>query len=93
MGIFQRLDDPVGLLPARLGENPRNVPVLDWAGRRSLWAFRRAHADGHVDEKYLRFVLDSTLKVGQRNIVSTKDASRAIQVACQLCAVLSEETT
>lgn len=90
--IFQRLDDTADLFATHLGVDPRNSSTIDWKELRRLWAARHAHvhADGRVDDRYLRLIPDSPLKAGQRIVVPTSDAIRAIQMAGELCVVLSE---
>lgn len=92
--VFQRLDDTADLFAAQLDVNPRVAPDLDWEVLRRLWAARHAHvhADGRVDEKYLRAVPTTSLKVGQRIVVSSRDALSAIDLAATLCEVLGDRT-
>lgn len=89
--VFQRLDDLADLF-GPLGSDPRDVPGIDWAALKRLWAARHAHihADGRVDEKYLRAVPDSPLKLGQRIVVSPQDARSAIELAATLCAAIDD---
>lgn len=92
--VFQRLDDTADLFAAQLDVDPRDAPDLDWEVLRRLWAARHAHvhADGRVDEKYLRAVPTTPLKVGQRIVVSSRDALTAIDLAAALCDVLGDRT-
>lgn len=92
--VFQRLDDTADLFATHLDLDLRSAPGVDWQGLKRFWAARHAHvhADGRVDEKYLRAVPDSPLKAGQRVIVSTRDALDAIDMAAALCEALGNET-
>jgi hypothetical protein len=87
--VFQRLDDLADLF-GPLGTDPRDVAGIDWAALKRLWAARHAHthADGRVDEKYLRAVPNSPLQLGQRVVVSQQDARGAIELAATLCAAI-----
>jgi len=89
--VFQRLDDLADLFAEHLGIDPRLSPRFDWPALQRLWAARHAHvhADGHVDAKYLRAVPASALKLGQRVVVSERDARTAIEQASVLCEILA----
>jgi hypothetical protein len=88
--VFQRLDDLAQLFADHLGIFPRSLPEIDWAALHRLWAARHAHvhADGRVDAKYLRSVATSSLKLGQRVVVSERDARMVIEQATALCDAL-----
>lgn len=84
--VFQRLDDTADLYTA-LNSDPRGSARINWSTLKRLWAARHAHvhADGRVDERYLRAVPESPLKLGQRVLVSGQDALAAIELAAALC--------
>lgn len=89
--IFQRLDDLALLFAEHAGIDPRQSSAIDWATLQQLWAARHAHvhADGRVDEKYLRAVPSSTLKVGQQIVITEREARLALEQAGALCEALS----
>lgn len=89
--VFQRLDDLADLYSAHLDIDPRLVPDVDWVLLTKLWATRHAHvhAGGLVDTKYLQIVNYSSLKVGQRIVVTADDARNAIRQAMILCSILA----
>jgi len=88
--VFQRLDDLAQLFADHVGVDPRMLSEVDWAALHRLWAARHAHvhADGRVDAKFLRSVPTSSLQLGQRVVVSERDARMAIERATALCDAL-----
>ncbi len=89
--IFQRLDDLADMFFEHLGINVREAEGVEWPTLLRLWAGRHVHmhADGLVDERYLRSVPDSPLKVGQRVVVTEVDARTAIRLASSLCEAIA----
>jgi hypothetical protein len=89
--LFQRLDDLADIYGTHLGLDPRADTELAWASLQRLWAARHAHthAGGLVDEKYLKAMSGSRLKLGQRVIVPEGDARLAIQLAARLVNILT----
>lgn len=89
--VFQRLDDFADLFAEHLGIDPRDSSEIAWVALKRLWAARHAHvhADGLVDAKYLRAVPTSPLRLGQRVVVSERDARIAIEQATILCEFLT----
>jgi DNA-directed RNA polymerase subunit RPC12/RpoP len=88
--VFQRLDDLADLFDAHHGIEARTAEGVDWPTLKRLWAARHSHvhADGLVDEKYLKAVPSTSLKPGQRVVVTETDARTAIAQAGALCAAL-----
>lgn len=84
--VFQRLDDLSDLFAGHLGIDVRTLEGVDWSTLKRLWAARHAyvHADGLVDEKYLKAVPSSLLKLGQRVVITETDARTAVAQAAAL---------
>lgn len=94
--VFQRLDDLADLFAAHLGIDVRTAEGVDWSTLKRLWAARHSHvhADGLVDEKYLKAVPSSLLKLRQRVVITDTDARTAIaQAVALLDAVVSTPAT
>jgi hypothetical protein len=91
--VFQRLDDLSDLFNSHLGIDVRTAEGVDWPTLKRLWAARHAHvhADGLVDEKYLNAVPSSSMKLGQRIVITETDARTSIaQAAALLDAMVSK---
>ena len=88
--VFQRLDDLADLFAAHLGIDVRTADGVEWGTLKRLWAARHSHvhADGLVDERYLKAVPSSSQKLGQRVVVTETDARTAIAQAAALCEAL-----
>lgn len=80
--IFQRLDDTAALLAEHGGPD---LPALAgdevWSRLRDAFAARHVlvHRNGLVDEKYIEQAPRSTLKVGQRLVVTRRQADRFLE--------------
>lgn len=89
--VLQRLDDLVELFAAHLGAELSTSKGVNWPTLKQLWAARHSHvhADGLVDAKYLKAAPRSPLTLGQRIIITERDARVAIAQATALCASLA----
>lgn len=81
--VFQRLDDLADLFRTHLSKDLPSNMGQRWAELQRAWASRHVHVhnDGVVDDRYLRSVPTTTLKLGQRLSVAEGDARRAIDNA------------
>ena len=79
--IFQRLDDLADLFATHVQTDLRQALGGRWPKLLRTWAGRHvyAHNDGVVDERYLRAVPATTLRIGQRLPVAEVDARAAIE--------------
>jgi hypothetical protein len=89
--VFQRLDDLADLFLTHLAINVRAACAVRWPELQRTWAGRHvyAHHDGTVDERYLRSVPTSPLRLGQRLPVSEQDARRAVELVRLLVEAVS----
>ncbi|MGN6131683.1 MAG: hypothetical protein ACTHOK_15180 [Nocardioidaceae bacterium] len=89
--IFQRLNDLADLYRDHVGADVRVDLAEVWPMLEATWAARHihTHADGVVDQKYLRQVPSSKLRVGQRLRSTSGDAQDAIDNARRLIEALS----
>lgn len=89
--VFQRLDDLDELFSAHLGAVLSTSKDVNWRSLKQLWAARHSHvhADGLVDAKYLKAAPWTSLKLGQRILVTEHDARTSIAQATALCAALA----
>jgi hypothetical protein len=80
---FQRLEALAELYAEYLKLDVRSTAGIDWPEVTRLWALRHVHvhAGGLVDDRFLRLVPDSPLRVGQRVVVSEADARNALTQA------------
>ena len=85
--VFQRLNDLADLFLTHLGIDVRERLGPAWAKLQQSWATRHVftHCDGIVDSKYLASIPTSTLKEGQRLIVTKQMAHRVLRDAELLC--------
>lgn len=92
--VFQRLNDLAELFATYMNVDPREVLGDDWDPLVEAWAARHVftHCDGMVDEKYLRDVPTSHLRVGQRLRVTEAEARSTLRRAEALCRVLAGES-
>ncbi|MDE0601382.1 MAG: hypothetical protein OXI56_06255 [bacterium] len=90
--VFQRLDDLADLFLTHLGIDVRERIGPTWTELQESWATRHVftHCDGIVDSKYLTSVPTSTLKEGQRLIVTEQMAHRVLRDAELLCRTIAE---
>lgn len=81
--VFQRLDDLADLFRTHLSKDLPSNMGQRWVELQRAWAGRHVHVhnDGVVDDRYLRSVPTTTLKLGQRLSVTEGDARRAIDNA------------
>ncbi len=88
---FQRLDDLARLFEQHLSIDVHAHPEIDWSSLKITWAARHVytHNDGVVDDRYLRAVPPTRLRLGQRLVVAEEDARRALTEAVKLCKVLA----
>ncbi len=84
--VFQRLEDMADLLRDHLRIDVRADRAADWPVLLRIWAGRHVytHNDGTVDDRYLKAVPHSSLKLGQRLPVSEADARQAIELVGRL---------
>ena len=89
--VFQRLNDLANLFLVHLGIDIRDRLGPVWMELQESWATRHVftHCDGIVDTKYLTSVPTSTLKPGQRLIVTEQMAHKVLRDAELLCHTLS----
>ena len=89
--VFQRLNDLADLFLAHLGIDIRDRLGPVWMELQESWAARHVftHCDGIVDARYLTSVPTSTLKPGQRLIVTEQMAHKVLSDAELLCRTLS----
>jgi hypothetical protein len=86
--IFQRLDDMADLFTAAGYADLRAaLSPSTWQQLTETWAIRHifTHNDGIIDQKYLSKVPNSSLRVGQRLVISDIDSRRAIADTTALC--------
>lgn len=90
--VFQRLDDLADLFAAHVRADLRATPGISWDELKRLWAARHVHTHngGVVDERYLRAVPNSPLRLGQRVIVSEAEARQAITLGRLLCLAITQ---
>jgi hypothetical protein len=89
--VFQRLDDLADLFLTHLAIDVRAACAGGWPELQRTWAGRHvyAHHDGTVDERYLRSVPTSPLRLGQRLPVREQDARRAVELVRLLVEAVS----
>jgi len=89
--VFQRLDDFAELFSTHLSKDLPSSMGSRWAELQRAWAGRHVyvHNDGVVDDRYLRSVSVSPLKLGQRLPVTEGDARRVIGNARALVAEIT----
>src|SRR5260221_1539303 len=79
--VFQRLDDLADLFVTHARYDVRLVVGKRWPELVRTWAGRHVyvHKDGLVDERYVRAVPATALRLGQRLPVTEADARSAIE--------------
>lgn len=89
--IFQRLDRTADLYDNQMSIDLRTAPGVEWSELLRLWAVRHVyiHNGGLVDDRYLKALPTSPLRLGQRVLVPVSDARKAIAQALALVDVLA----
>jgi hypothetical protein len=91
--VFQRLDDCADIFQNEGGVNLRAALGSSWDRMHATWAARHVftHRDGIVDDRYMRAVPTTGLRVGQRLRATEQLARAAIRDAHDLCRALAGE--
>jgi len=90
--IFQRLADADQLFADHAGFSLTSlVPATTWDRLRQVFAQRHVliHKDGIVDQKYLDSVASSNQSVGQKLVISRKEAEEALSVLREFVSALA----
>jgi len=93
--VFQRIDDGSLLWKSAIGEGFDNWLTPNELADMKLYFQRRhllAHAEGIVDERYLKNTGDTRYKLGQKIVVKPADIERTLELVKKVSEKINEKT-